>query len=127
MKMAQAMNLPGMRMPSGRHAAALVMPSAAESLRRTCSTLRAWEYYVAGKDPSHTWTPDRSAASEVIPAPVGERSILWDRWINRWLFTYLNENTAQIELREARIRGDHGVSRSPWPQRNNSRSYMARL
>lgn len=61
----------------------------------------AWEYYVSGNDPKHSWTPDRAAASEVIPAPIGEGSILWDKWIHRWLFTYLNENTAQIELREA--------------------------
>jgi len=61
----------------------------------------AWEYYVAGNDPEHSWTPDRAAASEVIAAPIGEGSILWDKWIHRWLFTYLNENTAQIELREA--------------------------
>ena len=26
---------------------------------------------------------------------------MWDPWIKRWLFTYLNEDTAQIELREA--------------------------
>jgi Domain of unknown function (DUF4185) len=61
----------------------------------------AWQYYVAGQDPEHSWTPNRSAASEIIPAPIGEGSILWDPWIKRWLFTYLNEDTAQIELREA--------------------------
>jgi hypothetical protein len=61
----------------------------------------AWQYYVAGQDLEHSWTPNRSAASEIIPAPIGEGSILWDPWIKRWLFTYLNEDTAQIELREA--------------------------
>jgi hypothetical protein len=61
----------------------------------------AWQYYVAGQDSEHSWTPNRSAASEIIPAPIGEGSILWDPWIKRWLFTYLNEDTAQIELREA--------------------------
>jgi D-arabinan endo alpha-(1,5)-arabinofuranosidase len=61
----------------------------------------AWQYYVAGQDQEHSWTANRSAASEIIPAPIGEGSILWDPWIKRWLFTYLNENTAQIELREA--------------------------
>jgi hypothetical protein len=61
----------------------------------------AWQYYVAGQDAEHSWTPNRSAASEIIPAAIGEGSILWDPWIKRWLFTYLNEDTAQIELREA--------------------------
>ena len=41
-------------------------------------------------------------ATEIIPAPVGEGWILWESGIQRWMYTYLNERTASIELREAR-------------------------
>ena len=44
---------------------------------------------------------DPRGATEIIPAPVGEGSILWNPGIQRWMYTYLNERTASIELREA--------------------------
>jgi hypothetical protein len=60
-------------------------------------TVDAWEYFDAG----HTWTTRPKDAIEIIPAPVGEGSILWNPGIGRWMYTYLNERTASIELREA--------------------------
>jgi hypothetical protein len=59
--------------------------------------ISAWEYF----SDNHPWTTDPSGASEIVPAPVGEGSILWDPGIKRWIYTYLNEKTASIELREA--------------------------
>ncbi len=59
--------------------------------------INAWEYF----DSDHRWTADPGKAIEIIPAPVGEGSILWNPGIQRWLYTYLNEKTTSIELREA--------------------------
>jgi hypothetical protein len=57
----------------------------------------AWEYF--SRD--HQWTANPRDAIEIIPAPIGEGSILWNPGIRRWMYTYLNEKTASIELREA--------------------------
>ncbi len=61
----------------------------------------AWEYFSAG----NRWTANPKDAVEIIPAPVGEGSILWNPGLQRWMYTYLNEKTTSIELREAE---------SPW-------------
>ncbi|HEY0793224.1 MAG TPA: DUF4185 domain-containing protein [Chthoniobacterales bacterium] len=63
----------------------------------------AWEYYAgtAAADGRTQWSHRRTDAVPVIPAPVGEASILWDPSLERWLYTYLNEFTRQLELREA--------------------------
>jgi hypothetical protein len=63
--------------------------------------LDAWEYYVGQVDGCEQWEQNQANAVEVIPAPVGEGSILWNPGIQRWMYTYLNESTASIELREA--------------------------
>jgi hypothetical protein len=57
----------------------------------------AWEYF----GPDHRWTANPKEAIEIIAAPVGEGSVLWNPAIGRWMYTYLNEKTASIELREA--------------------------
>jgi hypothetical protein len=57
----------------------------------------AWEYF--GGD--RRWTANPGAAIEIIPAPVGEGSIIWNQGIRRWMYSYLNEKTASIELRES--------------------------
>lgn len=59
--------------------------------------LDAWEYFSGDQ----RWTAAPKDAIEIIPAPVGEGSILWNPGIRRWIYTYLNEKTASIELREA--------------------------
>ena len=63
----------------------------------------AWEYYSESggmRNPRADWVPDQSKASEVIPPPVGEASILWNPSLQRWMYTYLDEQTGSIELRE---------------------------
>jgi Domain of unknown function (DUF4185) len=59
----------------------------------------SWKYYSA--NPGAGWVQDQSKATDIIPPPVGEASILWNPFIRRWMYTYLNEQTASIELREA--------------------------
>ncbi len=59
--------------------------------------VEAWEYF--GGD--RRWTNYPDDAIEIIPAPVGEGSMVWNPGIRRWMYTYLNEKTASIELRES--------------------------
>ena len=59
----------------------------------------SWEFFSAG----HRWTANPAEAIEIISGPVGEASILWNAGIQRWMYTYLNEKTASIELREAEL------------------------
>jgi len=64
-------------------------------------SLNAWEYFAGEAGGCPQWKPSQADVVEVIPAPVGEGSILWNLGIGRWMYTYLNESTASIELREA--------------------------
>ena len=62
----------------------------------------AWEFLTAvAADGEAIWGPDEDAALEVVEAPVGEGSILWNSHLERWMYTYLNEHTRALELREA--------------------------
>jgi hypothetical protein len=61
----------------------------------------AWEYYSGAANGETGWARDQAKAIDIIPPPVGEASILWNPLIKRWMYTYLNESTATIELREA--------------------------
>jgi hypothetical protein len=60
-------------------------------------SVEAWEYFGGER----RWTAHPGDAIEIIPAPVGEGSMVWNPGIGRWMYTYLNEKTASIELRES--------------------------
>lgn len=58
------------------------------------------------------WTGDEEQGTLVVPAPVGELSVVWNPALRRWIMTYLNEDRACIELREApELSGPWG---EPW-------------
>ena len=61
-----------------------------------------WEYY-SGQTTRGTprWTPSPNQATEAVPGPVGEASLNWNAYLDRWTYSYLNEGTASLELREA--------------------------
>ncbi|HYY28160.1 MAG TPA: DUF4185 domain-containing protein [Chthoniobacterales bacterium] len=61
----------------------------------------SWDYYSGKVNVSAAWVHDPSKAVDIIPPPIGEASILWNPFIRRWMYTYLNEQTASIKLREA--------------------------
>lgn len=58
----------------------------------------AWEHFTGD-----AWSPDRKDGREVIPSPVGEGSLLWNPHRERWLYTYLDEEVASLQLREAAV------------------------
>ncbi len=78
--------------PCGRFGGARVGRVPAEQLLEP----GAWEYYTGAG-----WSGERSNAIEVILPPVGEGSLMWNAGLGRWLYSYLNESSAAIELREA--------------------------
>jgi hypothetical protein len=63
----------------------------------------AWQYLAGSDGAGGKWTRNFQEAIDVLPAPIGEASVLWNPTIQRWMYTYLNENTASLELRE----GEH--------------------
>lgn len=55
-----------------------------------------YEYW-SGDD----WVPDPALAAEIVPAPVGELSVRWSPYHERWLMMYKNEIDHTIVLRTA--------------------------
>ena len=56
----------------------------------------AYQYYTGT-----TWSSNEAEAALIVDAPVGELSVLWNPYLQRWIMMYLNENRACIEVREA--------------------------
>lgn len=85
--------------PSGRFGGAQLGRAPGSSLTDPTT----WEYLTAvpAAGASPVWSSDVTKAATLIPAPVGEASILWNPAISRWMYTYLNQNTSTLELREA--------------------------
>ena len=63
----------------------------------------AWEYYAgSGVDGAPLWDKRALKAVDVVPGPVGEASLVWNAYLKRWTYSYLNERTASLELRQAK-------------------------
>jgi hypothetical protein len=58
------------------------------------------------------WSADEEDGALVVDSPVGELSVLWNPYLQRWIMMYLNENTASIEVREAEE--PEGPWSDPW-------------
>jgi len=56
----------------------------------------AYEYW-DGSD----WAETLDAAVEIVPAPVGELSVVWNDYLGRWIMTYLDEPQHGIVIRDA--------------------------
>ncbi|HWB71877.1 MAG TPA: DUF4185 domain-containing protein [Egibacteraceae bacterium] len=56
----------------------------------------AWRYW-----DGQGWSADRARAATLVPAPVGELSLRWNRWCGRWLLLTLDERRAAVVLRSA--------------------------
>lgn len=47
------------------------------------------------------WVDDEASATTIVPAPVGELSVGYSAYLNRWVMTYLNEDRHAVVLRTA--------------------------
>lgn len=45
------------------------------------------------------WVADERAAARIVPGPVGELSVAYSGYLNRWVMTYLNEDRHAVVLR----------------------------
>jgi hypothetical protein len=53
--------------------------------------------YWSGND----WAKDVDSAAEIVPAPVGELSVAWNSFLERWIMLYLHEPQRAIVMRTA--------------------------
>lgn len=58
----------------------------------------AYQYFT-GDD----WSSNEADGATIVEAPVGELSVLWNPFLQRWIMMYLNESKGCIELREAEL------------------------
>jgi hypothetical protein len=78
--------------PGGRYGDLKLARVAPESLLR----FDTWEYWDGA-----AWGADGTAAAVVVPGPVGELSVRWNSYYQRWLMMYLIDNEGLIVLRSA--------------------------
>ena len=78
--------------PCGRYSGARLARVPAESVLDNA----AWEYF-----DGEGWSANRADAAEIIKPGVGEGSLAWNAGLSTWMYTTLNELSAQIELRLA--------------------------
>lgn len=45
------------------------------------------------------WSPSENAATPIVPAPVGELSVVWNEYLGRWVMMYLDERHGAIVVR----------------------------
>ena len=78
--------------PSGRFGGAQL----ARVERRALLDSDRYEYWDGER-----WVRDEAAATTVVPAPVGELSVAWNRHQRRWLMMYLDDAADEVVLRTA--------------------------
>jgi hypothetical protein len=78
--------------PCGRYSGARLARVRAESILDNT----AWEYF-----DGEAWSANRADAVEIIKPGAGEGSLTWNEGLGKWMYTTLNELSAQIELRLA--------------------------
>lgn len=73
--------------PAGRFGGVKLMKVPEKEIEK----LTSYRYY-AGNDASGApvWSPDIKKAALVVDDSVGELSVIWNPYINRWIMTYLN-------------------------------------
>ena len=61
----------------------------------------AYRYFSGMRDGAPQWSPEEQTAAPIVPAPVGELSVLWNAYLQRWIMTYLDTPQYALMLREA--------------------------
>lgn len=83
--------------PQGRFGGVKLMKSSISSVE----DISKYQYFAGtDKDGEPLWSSNMPDAREIIEGPVGELSVIWNKYLGRWIMTYLNEKTASIEMRE---------------------------
>jgi hypothetical protein len=61
----------------------------------------SYRYFAGAAQGSPEWSAASADAATIVPAPVGELSVLWNEHLGRWIITYLNEHKAALVVRSA--------------------------
>ena len=61
----------------------------------------AYQYFTGAADGRPLWRSEENAAALIVPAPVGEPSVIWNPYLNRWIMTCLDRKQGAIVIREA--------------------------
>jgi hypothetical protein len=71
-------------------------------LQQDVLNMSAYHSYAGSQDGSPQWVEDENSAALVVPAPVGELSVMWNEYLGRWIMTYLHSDTGGLVIREAK-------------------------
>jgi len=82
--------------PSGRHGGAALMKVHETEIENAGS----YRYFAGARDGQPAWSKDMRDAATIIDLPVGELSVAWNPYLGRWIMTYLNEHSHNLEIRE---------------------------
>lgn len=56
----------------------------------------AYLYYAGTDDGAPRWEPDMTAAETIVDDAVGELSVMYSEYLDRWIMTYLNEGNGVV-------------------------------
>ena len=77
----------------------------------------AYRYFTGTSgDGSPQWSAEMSAARTIVDGTVGELSVAWNTYVNRWLMTYTDGGTESARIREAA---------SPWGPWSNAMTLVS--
>jgi D-arabinan endo alpha-(1,5)-arabinofuranosidase len=65
------------------------------------ANMSAYEYFDSLADGQPVWTTSEFGGASIVPAPVGEMSVMYNQAAGQWTMMYFNEVQAAIELRQA--------------------------
>lgn len=82
--------------PAGRFGGVKLMKVREEAVEN----VEQYQYFQGMKKNEPIWTDDMTRAANIVEEPVGELSVVWNTYLDRWIMTYLNEHTRAIEIRE---------------------------
>ncbi len=83
--------------PGGRHGAVKL----ARVEQGSVLDKAAYRYFAGLQDGSPEWSPLEERALAIAGPPVGELSVIWNAFLGRWIMTYLDEDRAELVIREA--------------------------
>ena len=82
--------------PSGRYGGVKLMKVAEEDIEDK----NKYTYYTGTQNGEPVWSKNINDAVIIVDFPVGELSVIWNAYLDRWIMTYLNENKAAVQIRE---------------------------
>ena len=82
--------------PAGRFGGVKLM----KVREKDVENIEQYQYFQGLNGNAVIWTTDMTRAAKIVEEPVGELSVVWNTYLQRWIMTYLNEHARAIEIRE---------------------------